>query len=247
MAMTLSRRSLAAVLLALVVAVAVGAQQPGSLNAAPKGGRASDVELVEKLLAARRDYQVSLEALRAHYISVQDAERARWAEDELREFHRINKQAYNLDMDVPPPTLRAEKNIPEANELYKRAMSYKDKGWGPSYVDNQRRAELLFQQILTSYPESDKIDDSAYRLAEMYEGKAYQHYRRAAIYYQRCFQWNPNTQFDARLRAARLYDRVLQDRSEAVKLYQEVLDHETDSTWIDEAKKRLQELRSTRP
>jgi TolA-binding protein len=204
------------------------------------------VELVEKVLAARRDYQVSLEALRAHYIAVQDTERERWTEEELREFHRINKQAYNLDLDVPPPTLKADKNIAEANELYKRAMNYKEKGWGADYTDNQRRAELLFQQILTSYPESDKIDDAAYRLAEMYEGKSYKQYRRAEVYYERCFQWNPNTQFDARLRAARLQDKVLSNRAEAVKLYEEVLQHETDPTWEAEAKKRLQELRSTR-
>ncbi|HEX5271764.1 MAG TPA: hypothetical protein VFW33_14805 [Gemmataceae bacterium] len=247
--MSLSRRTVTAVLFALAVAVAVGAQQPlRPANGTKPRGPASDVELVEKVLAARRDYQVSLEALRAHYISVQDTERARWTEDELREFHRINKQAYNLDLDVPPPTLKAEKNIPEANELYKRAMTYKDKGWtGGDYTDNQRRAELLFQQILTSYPESDKIDDAAYRLAEMYEGKAYKQYRRAEVYYERCFQWNPNTQFDARLRAARLQDKVLLNRGEAVRLYEEVLQHETDPTWEAEAKKRLQELRSTRP
>jgi hypothetical protein len=246
--MTFSRRSVTAVLFGLGLAVAVGAQ-PGRLPAPPAKGKAnSDVELVERVLAARRDYQVSMEALRAHYISVQDTERARWTEEELREFHRINKQAYNLDLDVPPPTLRSDKNIAEANELYKRAMTFKDKGWsGGDYIDNQRRAELLFQQILTSYPESDKIDDTAYRLAEMYEGKAYKQYRRAEIYYERCFQWNPKTHFDARLRAARLQDKVLLNRTEAVRLYEEVMQHETDPTWIDEAKKRLQELRSTRP
>jgi hypothetical protein len=247
--MTFSRRSVTAVLFGLGVAVAVGAQQPGRLPVPPgKGKPASDVELVEKVLAARRDYQVSLEALRAHYISVQDTERARWTEDELREFHRINKQAYNLDLDVPPPTLRADKNIAEANELYKRAMTFKDKGWsGNDYLDNQRRAELLFQQILTSYPESDKIDDTAYRLAEMYEGKSYKQYRRAEVYYERCFQWNSKTHFDARIRAARLQDKVLLNRTEAVRLYEEVMQHETDPTWLDEAKKRLQDLRSTRP
>jgi TolA-binding protein len=245
--MTLSRRTLTAVLFGLAVAVTVGAQQPGRTPVPPKGKATSDVELVEKVLAARRDYQVSLEALRAHYISVQDTERARWTEDELREFHRINKQAYNLDLDVPPPTLKSEKNIPEANELYKRGMTYKEKGWGGDFIDNQRRAELLFQQILTSYPESDKIDDAAYRLAEMYEGKAYKQYRRAEVYYERCFQWNPKTHFDARLRAARLQDKVLLNRGEAVRLYEEVLQHETDPAWEAEAKKRLQELRSTRP
>ena len=42
-------------------------------------------------------------------------ERARWAEEELRQFHRMSKQAYRLELDVPPPTLEAKQNIPEAN------------------------------------------------------------------------------------------------------------------------------------
>jgi TolA-binding protein len=137
--------------------------------------------------------------------------------------------------------------VPEANELYKRAMTFKEKGWGSDYVDNQRRAELLFQQILTTYPDCDKIDDTAYRLGELYEGKAYKQYKRSATYYQRCFQWNPKTHFDARLRAARLNDKVLMDRTEAIRLYEEVLQHETEPAWEQEAKKRLQELRGTRP
>ena len=105
---------------------------------------------------------------------------------------------------------------------------------------------MLFQQVLTSYPDSDKIDDVAYRLGELYESKGYKQYKRAGLYYQRCFQWNPKTHFDARLRAARLYDRVLLDRAEATRLYEEVLSHETDPAQEQEAKKRLLELRGGR-
>jgi TolA-binding protein len=184
---------------------AQGTTTPADKAKAPPGAP-SDIEKVERVLAARRDYQVALEQLRMHYIQVGDIERARWAEDELRQFHRMNKQAFRLELDVPPPTLQASQNIPEANELYKRGMAYKGKGWGSDYLDNQRRAELLFQQILTNYPQSDKIDDAAYQLGDIYESSAYKHYRRAAHYFERCFQWNPNTQFDARSRAARLYD-----------------------------------------
>lgn len=202
----------------------------------------SDIELVERLLAARRDYQISLEHLHTHYKAVGDTERARWAEEELRQYHRIGKQAYRLELDVPPPTLQATQNIPEANELYKRGMTYKDHGWGENYIDNQRRAEILFQQILTNYPQSDKIDDAAYQLGDMYEGKAYRQPRRAAQYFERCFQWNSNTNFDARLRAARLYDKQLHERGRAVELYREVTTHETDPKRIAEATKRLQEL-----
>ena len=178
------------------------------------GNSQNDLELVERLMMARREYQKMLELLRAHYMTY-DMERARWAEEELRQFHRISKQAYRLELDVPPPTLQAAYNIPEANELYRKAMLYKDKGWGTDYVDNQRRTELLLQQILTSYPQSDKIGDTAYQLGDLYEGKAYKQYRRAASYFERCFQWNPNTQLDARLRAARLYDKNLADRARA--------------------------------
>ena len=58
----------------------------------------------------------------------------------------MNKQAFRLELDVPPPTLQATQNIPEANEIYRRAMAFKDRGWGNDYVDNQRR-ELLFHPL----------------------------------------------------------------------------------------------------
>jgi TolA-binding protein len=229
-----------------LAATVAAAQNPATSPAAPAartpGSVPSDIESVERVLAARRELQVSLEKLRAHYLAVGDLERAGWAEEELRQFHRIQKQAYRLELDVPPPTLQAAYNIPEANELYRRAMTYKDKGWGTDFIDNQRRAELLFQQILTNYPQSDKIDDAAYQLGDIYESRVYRQYRRAAQYFERCFQWNTNTQFDARLRAARLYDRYLQERSRAMELYREVTTHETDPKRIAEAQKRIADL-----
>jgi tetratricopeptide (TPR) repeat protein len=220
--------------------------EPGSKSTPagnPPGAAASDIDKVEKLLAARKDYQTALEELRKHYIKVSDIERARWAEEELIQFHRIVKQAYRLDLDVPPPTLSGTYNIPEANELYRRAMTYKDKGWGGNdFVDNQRRAELLLQQLLTSYPQSTRISDTAYQLGDIYEGKANKQPRRAATYFERCFQWDIKTHFDARIRAARLYDKSQLDRGRAIELYKDVTKHETDPKQIDEASKRLTEL-----
>ncbi|PYO96160.1 MAG: hypothetical protein DMD60_11390, partial [Gemmatimonadetes bacterium] len=134
-------------------------------------------------------------------------------------------------------------NIPEANKLFKEAMSYKDKGWrSDDYLDNQRRAELVLQQILTMYPESNKIGEVAYQLGDLYEGKAYKDYRRAALYFERSFQWNPNTQSDGRLRAARLYDKYLSERSRAMELYREVTTVEVDPKRVAEAEKRMAEI-----
>ena len=151
-------------------------------------------------------------------------------------------QAFDLAYDVPPPTLKGSQNVPEANKLYRQAMSYKDKGWGNDFTDNQRRAELLLQQLLTSYPQSNKIGDAAYQLGDLYEGKSYKQYRRSAMYFERSFQWNPNTQLDGRIRAARLYDKQLMERPKAAELYKEVTQHETDPKRLQEAQKRLTEL-----
>lgn len=214
-----------------------GAKPPGSVPA-------SDVELVERLLAARKEYQTSVEELRKHYVAVGDAERARWAEDELRQYHRMTRQSFRLDLEVPPPTLQAAYNIPEANELYRRAVAYKDKGWGDDFLYNQRRAEILLQQLLTNYPQSDKIGDAAFQLGDIYEGKTNHQYRRAAVYFERCFQWNSGMSHEARLRAARIYDKQLHERGRSQELYKDVTTHDTDQKRIQEAQKRLAELTS---
>jgi hypothetical protein len=166
----------------------------------------------------------------------------RWAEEELVQFHRIAKHPFCLQLDVPPPTLRGDYNIPEANELYRQALKFKDQGFGQSYIDNQHRAELLFQQLLTNYPQSDKISDAAYMLGDIYESKVFRQYERAAVYFERCFQWNAKTHFDARLRAARLYERYQIERSHAIEIYKEITTHETDPKRVEEAQRRLTEL-----
>jgi hypothetical protein len=233
-----------AVLAVLVLTSVPSAQPPKSSTPSAKDN--TDIELVEKLLVARRDYQRTLELLRAHYLNVSDLERAKWAEEELRDYHRINHQAFRLDLDVPPPTLQAVNNIPEANKLVTRAKEYKDHGFGMDYIDNQRRSELLVQQMLTRYPSSDKIGEAAYLLGDLYESRAYKQYRRAAMYFERCFQWNPTTQLDARLRAARIYDKYLPERARAIELYQEVINRETDAKRHAEAQKRLKDLQGSR-
>ena len=229
-----------AMLLVVALWAAASAQSPSAKG--KKSGAKGDVEIVERLLAARKEYQITLEALRLHYIGTGDIERARWAEEELVQYHRIPKHAFRLELDVPPPTLDANKNIPEANELYRQAMKFKDKGWGQDYIDNQHRAELRLQELLTNYPQSDKLSDAAYQLGDIYESKAFRQYERAAAYFERCFQWNPKTHFDARMRAARLYERYQSERSHAIEIYKEITTHETDPKRVEEAQKKLTEL-----
>ena len=233
------------VLFAIVLVASVPRAQPPAANGG-KLGKGGDLELVEKLITMRKDYQKTLEQLRAHYVQANDLQRAKWAEDELVSFHRAPKHAFILDLFVPPPNLNGQTNVTEANKLFTQAMGYKDIGFGTTYIDNQRRAEILFQEILTRYPQSDKISDVAFMLGDIYESKAYRQFYLAAEYYQRCCQWNTKTTHEARMRAARIYDRQLNNRSKAIELYKEVTTHETDQRRIQEAQKRLAELSTSR-
>src|SRR5262245_11052447 len=83
---------------------APGAGFPGA------SGKPNDLELVERLIMVRRDYQKTLEFLRTHYINAGDVERSKWAEEELRQYQRIPKHAFRLELDVPPPNLQANVN-----------------------------------------------------------------------------------------------------------------------------------------
>lgn len=209
----------------------------------PPAASTSDVELVEKNLAARREYENSLKKLWEHYKRTGDQQRVKWVEDELMGFHLVTKPSYNLDVqDVPPPSLEAKTNIRDANDLYKAAMEYKGKGIGNEYVLNMRRCEVLFREVLEKHPTSDKISDVAYQLGEVYESRAYRQFDRAARYYERSFQWKKGTTTDARLRAATLYDRQLNERARAIALYKDVVEHDTDPDRIKIAERRLSEL-----
>ena len=67
-------------------------------------------------------------------------------------------------------------------------------------------------------------------------------YARAEQYFERCFQWNTKTGLDARLRAAHLCEKNLNERVRAIELYKEVATHEVDAKRVEEANRRLTEL-----
>lgn len=218
------------------------AQTPRNRTGPVASPSATDVQLVQRVIAARREYQIAVEQLRAYYDSIGDDDRARATEEELKQLHRVPKPAYIIDLDIAGPGLRPDQNVPPANDLFRKAMSYKDKGFGSEFTDNQIRAELLLQQVLQQYPTSNKCSDAAYHLAQIYESRRPAQYRRAAVYYERCAQWNPATTLDARLKAAQLYDRQLNDRNKAIEWYRAVLAQESDSRRRQDAEKRLSDL-----
>src|SRR6478752_708327 len=113
----------------LFVGSAAADAPPEKKAKASAGGATSDVEVVERVIAARKEYEASLRAVRDHYEKAGDKQRLQWTEQELMGFHLLFKPSYNLDVkDVPPPWLEAKVNVREANELFKQAMEFKGKG-----------------------------------------------------------------------------------------------------------------------
>ncbi len=212
----------------------------------PKANSAKEAETnessaVKAVSEARRTYQESLHKLYEIYSQNGEKEKAKWVEEELKGFHLISKPAYRFD-DAPSAKLDGKDNIKEANEMLRLAMSYKDHGFGTEYTLNQRRAEILLQELIVKYPTSDKIDAAAYELGDLYEGRAYKQYARAALYFERSSQWRKSGRSDARMRAAKLYDKQLNDRNKSIEMYREVVAHDTDADRLKDAERRLSDL-----
>jgi tetratricopeptide (TPR) repeat protein len=208
-----------------------------------------EVDYVEQLAAARQGYKQSLLDLIAYYESVGNATKLQWARTELKTFEQVVRYSYLMPGEWMPESLSASESIPEADRLYEQAMSLYRQSGGLILVTNEavlRQALQLFNQLITEYPSSDKIDDAAYRAARIYE--YLKNYELAAVLYQRTFQWNPETRYPARFRAAYVLDRRLKMRADALALYKLAVERESMyQNNVEYAMERIQQLSTPSP
>ncbi|NIA21530.1 MAG: hypothetical protein GWP05_06095 [Anaerolineaceae bacterium] len=202
-----------------------------------------EVEMVERLAVARETYRLSLEALKQHYVTTGNATKLLWVTKELDEFNRNEKYHYLSELELSGPDLKPAESIAAADQLYKEAMDFKNY---PAFPDEKREklkiAVQKLRTIIRDYPTSDKIDDASFRLGEIYEGWYYKDYARAAVAFERCFQWNPGTILPARIKAARIYDQKLLQRDKAVILYNLIVAESPITSSQQEAAARLAAL-----
>ena len=135
----------------------------------------------------------------------------------------------------------------DANSLYAEAVRLEEQAGPLKVVKDEallRKALDKYNQFISKYPKSDKIDDAAFRMAGIYE--YLKDYTNAVQYYQRTYQWNPQTPTVARFKAAYLLDNQLGRRAEALQIYQEALSKITRSDehrqWVAYAEQRVKEL-----
>ena len=210
---------------------------------------AGEADYVENLAAQRAAYRQALGELRDYYRSVGNATKGQWADTELMTFDQMVHYRYIQPGEWVPENLTAMNSIEEADELYREAMKlYREAGELLIITNKAKLRESLnkFNEVIQKFPSSDKIDDSAYRAARIYE--YLKNYELAAVYYQRTFQWNEVTPYPARYRAARVMDLKLRMRKEALVLYQ--LAVEKESRYVEnteQANLRIKSLSTPTP
>ena len=202
-----------------------------------------EVEMVERVAVARETYRLTMEALKQHYVSAGNATKLHWVSKELDEFAKNEKYHYLSELELAGPDLKPTESIAAADQLYKEAVVFKDY---PAFPDEKREklkiAVQKLRTIISDYPTSDKIDDASFRLGEIYDGWYYKDAARAAVAFERCFQWNPKTILPARIKAARIYDQKLLQRDKAVILYNLIVAESPITSSREEAARRLAEL-----
>jgi tetratricopeptide (TPR) repeat protein len=231
----MARTILAAVLIVLVN-VLVGCQGvdtgrsqllPAHLRSAPvlKISAGSETDIVEEMSINRQAYRHGLELLVEHYTKTGNNMKLRWAKKELAALDTIPQYNYIIEAITAGPNLRASAIIPEAELMYRDAVRIERQAKGLLIIYNENLLRLAldkYNQLIRKHPTSDKIDDAAFRAAAIHEH--FGDYTIAVLYYERTYQWDPDTIYPARFKTAYILDQRLHiRRAKALELYQEIL------------------------
>ena len=220
--------------------------EPVILQTTPASAVA-EAGMAEKLATKRLAYRQELEALEAYYKNSGNNIKLEWVQKELASIDSAPRYRYIIEAEVAGQNLKAKEAIPEADRIFDKAMKNYRRAQRWVVIASKKRLRLAlagFNKLIKEYPTSDKIDDAAYRAGRIHEH--FKDYTIAVLYYKRAFQWDSETIYPARFRAARLLDIHLQQRTEALRLYKEAIENEAEhKEFVETAKERIKELTAT--
>ncbi|MHC4463739.1 MAG: tetratricopeptide repeat protein [Planctomycetota bacterium] len=185
----------------------------------------SETDIVEELVVNRQAYRQCLALLVEHYTKTGNNMKLRWANKELAALAAIPQYNYIVEAVTAGPNLRANTMIPEAEYMYMEAARLEKQAKGLLIIYNNDLLRLAldkYNQLIKKHPTSDKIDDAAFKAGGIHE--YFGDYTIAALYYERVYQWDPDTLYPARFKAAYIWDKKLAiRRADALENYQETL------------------------
>lgn len=188
---------------------------------------AGEADIIEQMSINRLAYRQYLESLVAHYKKTGNNMKLGWAEDELKKLNKMPQYNYIIEASVAGPNLKARSSITIADYMYDEAFRLEKRAKRLILIIDEgllRVALDKYNQLIRKHPSSDKIDDAAYRAGGIFE--YFKDYTIALLYYQRTYQWDPDTIHPARFRAAYILDEHLHRRAEALELYQQAVEKE---------------------
>lgn len=211
---------------------------------------ASEMDIVDAVEKARTEYKQSLEALVDFYAKSGNNVKYNNAKTELKALNTMTQYDYfNVLIGTGFNPIN---QIPDADFLYDSAIQDKKEAekFGLAFVNKNlyRSALNKFKQLIKNYRTSDKIDDSAYEAAEIFENL--DDYSDALDFYKASYTWDPYTPYPARLKAARILDKYMHNYNEALTLYKLGIEKEAqlESKYFElfkNAKERVSALEKT--
>ena len=203
--------------------------------------KSREIQVVDAVTSARENYKNALEAMIQYYMDIGNHLRLKSARKELKILNKVPQRKYLSEKEILTD-ISPSKNIEDANILFQDGKAYKS----PLNI-LKRKTKLIsaaarFKKILENFPESDKADDAAYELADIYEGYYFKDYEAAAFYYVKSYNLNEKTDKPASFKAASIYDNQLNDYAEAVRNYKIALKTCKEMHYLEIAQTRLKQL-----
>jgi tetratricopeptide (TPR) repeat protein len=188
--------------------------------------RGSEVFRVETMAQNREKYKQNLVEMVLFYDRQGSHEKANWAQNELAHLSKYKPQAFLTVVDIASPDLRASVPNEHADIIFAEARVLVIDG-NRLFANPNKLLDAVnkFEEIITNYPSSDKIDDAAWETAEI-NSKHFYDYGAAIKYYQRVWQWDPETTYPARFKVAKIYEDVFHARDKALIYYRDALEKE---------------------
>ena len=206
-------------------------------------GDASEADIIEQMAVNRQAYRQGLELLIKYYQRAGNNMKLEWAQKELAGLASIIQYNYIVEAEAKS-NLTAKTSILEADALYEEAFQIEKKAGPMPFMKDEKMLRLAlnkYNQLISKHSSSDKIDDAAFRAGGIYE--YFKDYTLAVLYYKRVYQWDRYTVLPAKYKAAYVLDRRLQQRAEALELYQQALkDEALAENYRDFAESRVMAL-----
>jgi len=208
---------------------------------ASDASRGSEVLRVETMAQNREKYKQNLVEMVLFYDRQGNHEKANWAQNELAHLNEYKPQAFLTVVDIASPDLRASVPNEHADAIFAEGKTLAIDG--KRFLADQSKllaAVSKFEEIITNYPSCDKIDDAAWETAEI-NNTHLRDYGAAIKYYQRVWQWDPESTYAARYKVAKIYEDVFHARDKALLYYRDALEKEQLSDFqIQTAQRRIE-------